>query len=265
VESSLAWIEELARLRTAGTPCAMVVVTEVRGSGPREAGARMLVTREGLAWGTIGGGNLEQQALERAAELLDRAEPIAESIEVPLAESAGQCCGGVVTLFVETFPWRRDRVTVFGAGHVGQALAGLTDYLGADVTLIDGRDEEELQPRPPGERPWELVCIDAPEAEVETLPAGAYVLVMTHSHALDLEVVARAAKRDDLAFLGLIGSTRKWARFEKRLAQRGLSPAEIARITCPIGVTKGSKHPRAIAISVAAQLVDLMGAAAPPG
>ena len=104
------WIEKLSELRTAKVACALVVVTEVKGSGPREAGARMIVTRNGngkaaLAFGTIGGGNLEMQAIERCGELLASGKASSRSEAFPLSEKVGLCCGGEVTLFFETFAW----------------------------------------------------------------------------------------------------------------------------------------------------------------
>ncbi len=257
-DRSQGWIETLAELRAARRPCALVVVAHTVGSAPREPGARMIVCDGRIAWGTIGGGNLEHQALARASELLKSGRAVSETREVPLGEAAGQCCGGVVTLFLETFPWRRRTVAVFGAGHVGQALAGLAPWLEADVVVIDPREEHELTPRPPRERPWRLLATNAPEAEVATLPADALVVVMTHSHALDLEVVAAALARRAFPWVGLIGSERKWARFRKRLAQRGFAPAEIESVRCPIGVSRASKHPRAIALSAATELVEVL-------
>lgn len=251
------WIETLAQLERDGTPCAMVVTVDVRGSGPRESGSRMLVADGKLVWGTVGGGNLEKLAIERAMAMLASGSPESETVDFPLSEKAGQCCGGSVSLFFETFPWSRRRVVVFGAGHVAQALGGLAGYLSSDVLLIDGRQEEEIQPAlPPADaRPYRVLCIDAPEGEVEELPADAHVLIMTHDHALDLEILARCLKRDAFPYIGLIGSDRKWKRFEKRLQARGFSGSDLERVTCPIGVHKGSKEPAAIAISTAAELL----------
>jgi xanthine dehydrogenase accessory factor len=257
MERSQDWIEKLSELRSKRRPCALVVVTGVRGSGPREAGARMIVSGGQLVFGTIGGGNLEKLAIEHAAELLADKKALSESVAYPLSEAAGQCCGGEVTLFFETFPWTRRKIAVFGAGHVAQAIGGLAAYLSADLVLIDPRDEAEIQPALPKQRPFELTLVDSPEEEVDTLPEDTLVLVMTHSHALDLEIVARAIRRE-FAYLGLIGSERKWARFQKRLAQRGFSEAQIAKVRCPIGVSKHSKEPTAIAISVAAELLDVL-------
>jgi xanthine dehydrogenase accessory factor len=227
----------------------------------------MIVADGEPAWGTIGGGNLEHQALEHAAALVAAGAARSESVVYPLSEKVGQCCGGTVTLFFECFPWSRRRVVVFGAGHVGQALGELAPWLQADVTLIDGREDSELRPVPtsPAARPYELVCVDAPEAELDALPADGdetLVVVMTHSHALDLAILERALRRPrPFAYLGLIGSERKWARFQKRLAAKGFSADAIARQTCPIGArAKGSgtsKDPRAIAIGAAAELLTV--------
>lgn len=258
MDASQDWIEALGALRAQGRHCALVVVTATKGSAPRESGARMLVEEGRLAWGTIGGGNLEKLAIEHASALLARGGTISESVEFPLAEATGQCCGGAVTLFFETFTWQRRTIAIFGAGHVGQALGALAPWLKARVLVIDGREEAAIQPRLPRERAFELLCVDAPEAELDTLPADALVLVMTHSHALDLEIIDRALAKRDFPYLGLIGSQRKWSRFQKRLVQRGHSSERLTRVKCPIGVSKTSKDPAAIALSAAAELVEVM-------
>lgn len=261
MDPSQAWIEKLSELRAAGRACALVVVTEVAGSVPREPGARMIIADGELAWGTIGGGNLEHQAIQHAAAMVAAGDARSESVAYPLSEKVGQCCGGQVTLFYECFPWTRRRVVVFGAGHVGQALGELAPWLSADVTLIDGRQEDELRPvpGPAAERAYELVCIDAPEGEIDALEDDALVVVMTHSHALDLTILERALKRPKpFAYLGLIGSARKWARFQKRLEAKGFDADAIARVTCPIGASQTSKDPRAIAVSTAAELLEIL-------
>lgn len=258
------WIEVLAESRAKGVPCALVVVTGIEGSTPREVGARMVVADGRLAFGTIGGGNVEHLAIRRATELLESGEARSETMRVPLAEKAGQCCGGRVTLFIEAFPWTRRRLVVFGAGHVAQAIGGLAGYLGVDVALVDSRSEEELQPPLPANRPFTVEFVDAPEEEVDAIAADSLVLVMTHDHALDQEIVARAITRGTFPYVGLIGSERKWERFRRRLARRGFTDAQLDRVRCPIGVTKGSKEPRAIAISVAAELLEVLSRASAP-
>lgn len=252
------WLEVLAELRERGVACAMVVVTAVRGSAPREVGARMIVAEGRLAWGTIGGGNLERLAIERAQGLIGRGQASAESVDYPLGESTGQCCGGAVSLYLESFPWVKPRVVVFGAGHVGQALAALAGHLSVEMLVIDTRDSTSLMPRPAANRGYTLLFVDAPEAELERLSADCMVLIMTHSHALDFELVANALRRPPFRYLGLIGSERKWTRFRVRLARRGFSAEQIARVRCPIGLVRGSKEPGAIALSAAAELLQVL-------
>jgi len=252
------WLEALARFRDDGEPCCQVVVTGVKGSAPREVGARMIVSGGKLAWGTIGGGQLEHLAIQRATQLIAEGRAASLTEAVPLSEKAGQCCGGEVTLYLEAFVWTRRRLVVFGCGHVAQAIAGLSDYMGLDVQLIDSRSAEEVEPPLPERPPYDVLFIDAPEEEVDTVPADSLLLVMTHSHAIDQEVVARALSRGTFPYVGLIGSDRKWTRFRRRLEQRGFTPEQLDRVTCPIGVSKGSKEPRKIALSVAAEIAEVL-------
>ena len=251
------WLEALARFRDEGRSCCQVVVTGVRGSAPREVGARMIVADGKLAWGTIGGGQLEHLAIQRACELLEAGGAATVTETVPLSEKAGQCCGGEVSLFLESFSWTRRRLVIFGCGHVAQAIAGLADYMGLDVQLIDSRSAEDVEPPLPEPRPYEVLFIDAPEEEVDSIPADSLLLVMTHSHSIDQDVIARALRRGTFPYIGLIGSDRKWIRFKQRLEQRGATAEQLASVTCPIGLSKGSKEPRKIALSVVAEIVEV--------
>jgi xanthine dehydrogenase accessory factor len=258
------WISALGALAETGTPAVLVTVLEIKGSTPREAGAKMVVTAES-SQGTIGGGHLEFKAIELARELLasraarpaDEATPVLRSFA--LGPSLGQCCGGEATLVFEPVLPPRFQVALFGAGHVGKALVKLLADLPCRVTWIDSR-AEAFPAEIPANAAVELT--DLPEEEVVDLPHESYVLVLTHSHALDLRIVERALRRPDLRYVGLIGSKTKRARFLRRLALRGLAPEEIARLTCPIGIEGvAGKRPAEIAIAVAAQLLQLHSAA----
>jgi xanthine dehydrogenase accessory factor len=146
-------------------------------------------------------------------------------------------------------------VALFGAGHVGRALVRLLGDLPCRVDWIDARRAEFPQELPGTVR---AVVTDAPADEVPDLAPGCDVIVMTHSHGLDLQILEAALRRPDLRYLGLIGSRTKRARFEARLAERGFTPDDLARIVCPIGVPgAGGKLPAEIAIAVAAQLLQL--------
>jgi xanthine dehydrogenase accessory factor len=257
----------LARL--ADEAAVLVTVSASRGSVPREKGAWMAVFAEG-AVGTVGGGHLEYQAIAEARQrLLGRTgEPV---IRYPLGPALGQCCGGEVHLQFE--PVRAcdsaalqqrlqpvlTPVALFGGGHVGHALVRVLGNLPLQVSWIDSRDEifpDQVSPH--------VTCehSDPVQSAVAGLVPGAMVLIMSFSHAEDLEVVAacltRQRSRADLPFIGLIGSRSKWAMFCHRLEARGFSPQELAQVTCPIGLPGiAGKEPNVIAVSVAAQLLQI--------
>jgi xanthine dehydrogenase accessory factor len=260
------WIAALAELAAAGRSGVLVTVLHVDGSTPREAGTKMVVTAEGLH-GTIGGGHLELSAIEIARDLLAAASrdgaagaPLVRDFQ--LGPALGQCCGGVAKLLFETVVAPRWHVAVFGAGHVGKALVKLLADLPCRVSWIDSRESEFPEALPAHVA---RIATDALEDALCDLPAGSDLLVMTHSHQLDYQVVEAALKRGDFRYLGLIGSRTKRARFVARLAARGVPEREIARLTCPIGLPgTGGKHPAEIAIAVAAQLLQLRSAASPP-
>jgi len=306
-----------------------VVVAQVQGSTPREPGAYMLVDA-GRVSGTIGGGRLEWEAIEAARELLQQGTRAARLMNLVLGIDLGQCCGGVVAVWLECFPQaslpqlqrlnerpiegplvlatatsgeglqhrlssgivsdeiaarllnlprhlavptvQRTRagdltfferldeeypaVWLYGAGHVGQALAGMLVQLPLRLLWQDSR---------PGQLPQGAAeySRSLPETElvaaVAQAPPGTYFLVMTHDHALDYELCRKVLLRNDTAWLGLIGSQSKGARFRSRLRRDGLRAPAIAQLVCPIGVAGiRSKWPAAIAVAIAAQLMQIL-------
>jgi xanthine dehydrogenase accessory factor len=265
-----------AAWRAAGRAAAVVCVERTAGSVPREAGTRMLVPAEGSApdaqpLGTIGGGQLEWQALADARAWLSTALPGTSLAQrVPLGPTLGQCCGGVVWLRTTRLqdddpaawptPAPRFALQLHGAGHVGRALVRVLAPLPCTVQWVDGREHGFPPSLPPSIQP---LASDDAAAEVALAPPGALLLVMTHSHALDLEIVAAALRRPDLPWIGLIGSASKRVRFQSRLEARGWPDAALARLHCPIGLPGiGGKAPEVIAVAVAAQLLQLAGAPA---
>ena len=245
-----AWLRALTELERAGEPAVLVTVISARGSTPREAGCKMVVTAAGQ-FDTIGGGKLEFTCVEAARALL--ANPAAPVLRAfPLGPELGQCCGGHVSVLFEPLRPADLHIALFGAGHVGRALVDVLRPLPIRVTWIDPRADALA------EAPATVVARHAahPAGEVATLPAGTLVLVMTHDHQLDFDIVAAALARTDLAGVGLIGSATKRARFAGRLARLGLPREVIARLICPIGIPgAGGKLPAEIAISVAAQIL----------
>lgn len=247
-----------------GEPAVLVEVSEALGSAPREAGARMLVSATRCE-GTIGGGHLELKAIARARQMLASDERAPQSAHYPLGPALGQCCGGAVTLAFSRLDAKalaawplaapRFHLQLYGAGHVGRAIVRALAPLNVRIDWIDERDD---QFPPAAETPahTRVVAVDAPEAEVDEAPKGAFFLVLTHRHDLDLRISTAILKRNDFAFFGLIGSKTKRARFIHRFEVMGLAPEAIARLTCPIGVPGvEGKEPEVIAASVVAQLL----------
>jgi xanthine dehydrogenase accessory factor len=157
----------------------------------------------------------------------------------------------------ETFGAEANPLYLFGAGHVGRALALALAPLPFAVRWIDSRADAFPERAPLNAR---LVHASDPRSEVAGAPDGAFVVVMTHSHPLDLAVVAEALRQDRFVYVGLIGSATKRARFVSQLRAAGLSEAAIAKLVCPIGVPGiDGKEPPVIAASVAAQLLLVRG------
>jgi xanthine dehydrogenase accessory factor len=303
----------------------LVTVAMVEGSGPREPGARMLVSGAHL-YGTIGGGHLELRAAGIARAML--AEGRVRHVErFALGPSLGQCCGGVVHLAFELADpgqagilrqrrlqdsWRlvaldgapeaalfdaggqllagsgapafarergahvmqeqdgrrwlvdpvlapRAHLTLFGAGHVGAAIVRALADLPCRITWVDERDDMFPEQVPDNVT---VEASDTPEALVAAAPAGASFLVMTHSHALDQRLAEAIMVRPDTGWFGLIGSHTKRRQFEHRLRARGVDPARIEAMVCPIGLPGiANKAPAVIAASVCAQLLAVWEAA----
>ena len=245
----------------------VVEVATAQGSVPRESGTRMLVAADDVV-GTVGGGHLELQAIALARQMLLAADGTTQRRHFPLGPALGQCCGGAVTLqFVPlaqaelalwTAPAPRFFLQLYGAGHVGRAIVNLLGGIACTVQWIDERDDQF--PVAPTAPHIARVCVEPVQAEVDVAPAGACYLVLTHSHDLDMAITEAILHRGDFAFLGLIGSKTKRARFAHRFEARGISAELIARITCPIGVAGiAGKEPEVIAVAVVAQLLALAG------
>lgn len=243
----------------------LVEVTDVRGSAPRDAGAWMLVARD-MIFRTIGGGQLEYMAIDHARKILagGRDSPM----DVPLGPEIGQCCGGRVGLSfrrvsrgltdelvgkVDAEIATRPHVYVFGAGHVGDALANALSLTPVRVVLVDTREAELMACDVPGIE----TCLSAmPEQVVRSAPPGSAFIVLTHDHALDFLIVTEALQRRDAVYVGMIGSKTKKATFKNWLKREIGSDNLFENLVCPVGgaVVK-DKRPEVIAALAAAEVL----------
>lgn len=261
----MTWVAAVERLRARREPGVLVTVATVRGHAPRKPGAKLVVGQT-ESWGSIGGGNIEAVAIDRARELMASPDPQTEIMDFALNDKVTnrhgvQCCGGAVSVLLEPLPVV-PAVALFGVGHVGYELARILARQELDLHLIDTRPEQLA--------PERLTVLDdavaqvhvhrplmLPEEVIGELPPGTHVLIMTHDHAEDAALCDTALRTPELGSIGLIGSSAKWARFQKKLAtEGGFDAATIARIKTPIGLPDiTGKEPIVIAVSVAADLI----------
>jgi xanthine dehydrogenase accessory factor len=313
------WPRQALEWLDSGERCVIVTLLAVEGSTPREAGTRMLVSARGCR-GTIGGGNLEHQAIDQARRMLvDEGSRRFAVQDYPLGPLLAQCCGGRVRLMLESIgpvdrPWLEDAarlqaaqtpfalhglvtetglartvtaasdhadglvtlngvvigargakpaagdalveyspaplpgVLMFGAGHVGAALATVLERLPLRLRWVDNR--ADIGPLPG------LRILPSEDLAPLARAGDDYTLILTHDHALDYALVSAALAGSGDGYLGLIGSRTKRARFASRLRADGFSPAAIARVVCPIGLPAlHDKTPEVIALSVAADVM----------
>ncbi|WP_111720888.1 xanthine dehydrogenase accessory protein XdhC [Homoserinimonas sp. OAct 916] len=264
------WLTAVGHLRERGRDGVIVTVISSRGHAPRRAGAKMVVSST-EAWDTVGGGNLEATAIQRARTLLADGLATPQLLTVQLSEKAPaeygvQCCGGEVTMMLE--PIRiRPAVAICGVGHVGLELALILSRHDVQLHLIDSREEmlssERLAALKGGVASIHVHHSPVPESALHELPPDTHVLIMTHDHLEDLALCDMALKTPGLSSIGLIGSHSKWRRFQLHLGELGHTAEEIERITTPIGISGiTAKEPAAIAVSVAARLLQMFEALA---
>ncbi|NTZ90530.1 xanthine dehydrogenase accessory protein XdhC [Agrobacterium tumefaciens] len=261
----------LSAFLTHATPTILVEIESVKGSSPREAGTFMLVSQEAL-WETIGGGQFEYMAIDHARAML-RTGAAEDRMDIPLGPEIGQCCGGRTLIRFRRITAeiaaalearlkgeaeQQPAVFIFGAGHVGKALAEALSLLPLTLTMVETR-EAELRDLPAG---IASILTPMPEAFVAKIPANGAAIIVTHDHALDFLIAKEALARDDLAYVGMIGSKTKRATFAHWLEREGEPPSRLAKLILPIGGTSvRDKRPAVIAALVATELLQAFSAA----
>ncbi len=236
-------------LKSLRIPFCVATVVKAEGSAPRHAGAKMIVTQD-EAFGTVGGGGVEHQAIEDARTAIRRR--ISELKSYLLTEEGIQPCGGEVEIFLEVVS-PPTRAVVFGAGHISEKLCPMLSELGFDVTLVDERRERVELPSGVKSRvnllPQEFIS----KLEFDD---DLYLIAVTHKHMHDEDIV-RSCLGKPYKYLGLISSRKKWALFRERYRSEGFTDDQLSRVSTPIGLDIGSETPFEIAISIAAQIIQL--------
>ncbi len=245
----------LAALYEEGRRGVLCIVAEEAGSTPRSAGSSMLVYPDGSIEGTVGGGIMEHRVIERALEMLSNGSaPLLhrESLTADEAAFDGAVCGGTLAVYLEVIGRSRELI-IFGAGHVGRALARAGETAGFQVTVWDEREEFAN----PENIPWgRTVCCPLEKffEEKGRFHGRTSVVAVTRGHSLDAEVV-RALEGLPLAYIGMIGSRKKIAFVRQGLLESGVSEAFLEGIYQPVGLPIGAETPEEIAVSVLAEII----------
>lgn len=252
------FFEAQNELAESGAPFAAVTVVDTMGSTPQDRGAKMLVTSEGRVFGTVGGGKIEARSIEQALKMLaDETEPKTRFFQWSLEKDIGMTCGGIVRVYFEVFNVTRWNIVVFGAGHVAHAVIELLSKLDCRITCIDPR-EEWLARVPSSPKVTKVHTTDMP-SQVAGIPEGAYVLLMTMGHTTDKPILLEILRTRAFPYLGVIGSHAKAKRLRQDVLDAGLPEESTKAFLCPVGLEIGSNHPHEIAVSVAAQMLQIRG------
>jgi len=249
------FFEQLTELIERNVPVVSVTVVDVIGSVPNERGAKMIVTRDGLHSGTVGGGRIEKRAIEEAERLLSgELRQETHFVQWNLNKDIGMTCGGSVKLYFEAFNVVTWEIIVFGAGHVAQALIGTLIHLDCRVSCFDPRPAW-ISRLPQSPKLTALHSEDMP-SQVAALSDDAFVILMTMGHTTDKPILLEILRTRRFPYLGVIGSEAKAVQLRKDVAEAGLPEERQRAFHCPIGLPIGTNHPQEIAVSVTAQLLQ---------
>ncbi len=243
--------DKIIEVKNSGKPAVLATVVEVTGSGPGNPGDRILIQKDGILFGTIGGGAVEKIIIDEAQNLFDKSET---RLRKYCLEDIGMACGGSMTIFLEPL-MSTPSLIIFGAGHIGAHLCQIGKLLGFTVTVVDNRAEFACKEK----LPWadRIIAGDYQNSfdELE-LSENTYAVILTHRHTHDYEVLFHCAG-NPFRYLGMIGSKTKVAKAFQQLRDSGISETVIKQIHSPIGLNIGANSPAEISMSIAAELVAI--------
>lgn len=250
-------LKEALRRIDRGEIIAWVTVFETKGSTPREAGAKMLVNKDGLISGTIGGGITEAKVIEEAKQALREGKGKLLTYRLTKEQAAldeGAICGGEMKVFIDILQ-PKEEVLIFGAGHIAACVSKLAKTVGFKVTIIDDRKEFANQDRFP--EADEIIAEDTEKALTHlNITPSTYIIVLTRGHLKDEEVLS-SVTRSNAAYIGMIGSRKKNATVFQHLEEQGISQDELAKVYAPIGIDIKAQTPEEIAVSIVAEIIQV--------
>ncbi len=242
--------DEIARMHREAVGGVVATVVSAGGSTPRGAGAKMIVYPDGRTVGTVGGGAIEAETIERARELVSSNEPVLLSYD--LGDDVGMTCGGRMDIFLEPIA-AGPAVLIVGGGHVGQAVAAAAKRAGFRVTVVDDREGVVSEERfPSADR--RLVGGTELMHDPIAVDEATFVVVVTRGHRFDqdwVKVLLPCRPR----YVGMIGSVEKVRASFEKLEADGVPAAALRTVHAPIGLDIGAETPEEIAVSVVAEMI----------
>lgn len=245
--------EACQKLTAEGISFVMVTMTGVRGSAPQDIGAKMLVTKDGLYYGTVGGGKVEMASIKKSQEVLKNEQLPPEIVTWNLQKDIGMSCGGEVVMLFEHHHQSSWPIVIFGAGHVAQALTRVLSKLNCSVTCVDSREEwiAKLEGVKGIHHP-------VPKDMVKGFDHKSFFMSMTMGHAHDVPILYEIARHaPDCPYVGVIGSDVKGVKIKKELKEMGVSDEFLNKLRVPMGLPIGTNQPYEIAISIVAELLQV--------
>ncbi len=238
-----------------GRPVALATVVRAKGSVPRRAASKMLVFADGQTVGTVGGGEIEARAIEAGQEAIRDGQARLEicSLAGPGPGTVG-VCGGQVEVFIEPI-LSPPTVLVLGCGHVGQAVAHLGKWLGFRIAVSDDREElcvPEHIPEADLYLPGDVAAV----LSHTPIDSQTYVVALMRSYTCDVAALPILLETE-AAYIGVIGSQRRWAAAVRELEALGVEKQALERIHTPIGLYLGAETPQEIALSIMAEIMAL--------
>jgi xanthine dehydrogenase accessory factor len=254
--------QALAELESANNAGALCLVVRSQGSTPRHSGSKMLVYPDGSIVGTVGGGELENRVIKEALQAIADGQPrlLEYSMSDPGRGDPG-VCGGQVEVYVEpVIP--KPTLVVIGSGHVGKAVAFLASWLGFQVVVNDDRPEFAVPGGADSILPNDAIhtrYLTCPMAELPgqlEITPWTYLVLTTRGVNVDIQGLP-ALLETPAAYIGVIGSQRRWATARKQLLELGVSVEKLQRVHSPIGLELNAETPEEIAVSILAEILML--------
>ncbi|HOP86695.1 MAG TPA: XdhC family protein [Syntrophorhabdaceae bacterium] len=245
--------EKIIEMKKKGTPSALAIVIRTEGSVPRKPGAKMVVTRDGNIFGTLGGGDLENRIIKEAIKAIEEGKPKTASFTLDMEKGGlDMMCGGTVEVFIEPL-LPPEKLIIFGAGHITRSLAPMMKKIGFHVIIVD--DTPQFLQKEYFPDIEDIFLEDMPAfAERLSSEQNTYVVVLSRGFSRDKAILGKLLKKD-FRYVGMIGSKRKMENVIRGLKEEGIPGEAFLKLKSPVGLDIGAETPEEIAISIAGEII----------